>query len=85
MLVVLEASYIWRPSAQDARETYRPMRKRMSVLTNALSALSAHRVSRISVRIVVANLFVGLDGIILPEVRKPGMKMKWSKSETGRA
>jgi hypothetical protein len=85
MLVVLEASYIWRPSAQDAGETYRPMRKRMSVLTNALSVLSAHRVSRISVRIVVANLFVGLDGIILPEVRKPGMKMKWFKSETGRA
>jgi hypothetical protein len=34
---------------------------------------------------VVANLFVGLDGIILPEVRKPGIKMKGSKSETGRA
>jgi hypothetical protein len=33
---------------------------------------------------VVANLFVGLDGIILPEVRKPGMKMKRPKSETGR-
>jgi hypothetical protein len=34
---------------------------------------------------VVANLFVGLDGIILPELRKPGMKMKRSNSETGRA
>ena len=85
LLVVLEAIYIWRLSAQDARETYRPMRKPMSVLTNVLSVLSARRVNRISVPIVVANLFVGLDGIILPEVRKPEMKMKRSKSETGRA
>ena len=55
------------------------MAKRMSVPTNARSALIAHRVSRMSVPTVEANWFVVPGGIILPEARKTGMKMNRSR------